>query len=224
MIKVAEVVHRPAGMEVDAFQRYWREQHGPIVARLPGLRRYVQSHPMLGGYAKGDLPYDGVAELWFDDKDALAAIDGTAELAAAKADEPNFIDPASLVELVVDEHVIKDGDPPPNAIKSVILVTFDPAMDPDDARRYWREVHGPLAAEIPQIVRYVQSHVRPGAYRDGRRPPWDGMAVTWFASTDDMRASGRSAQFRAVIDDEANFLNVGAPQPVLLTREHVVLG
>ena len=110
MIKVMEIVRRRAGMDVEAFQAYWLDVHGPIVSRLPGLRRYVQSHPRLGGYRRGDMPFDGIAELWFDDKAALAAIASTVEFAAAKADEPNFIDTESLIELVVDDHLIKKVD------------------------------------------------------------------------------------------------------------------
>lgn len=223
MIKVAEVVRRPAGMDVASFQAHWRERHGPIVAKLPGLRRYVQSHPLPGGYAKGDLPFDGIAELWFDDKEALGAIRGSPEFAAAKADEPHFIDTTTLIELVVDEHVIKDGPAPADAIKSMILIAFDPAKDPAEAQAYWRDVHGPIATPIPQIARYVQSHVRLGAYRDGRRPPFDGIATTWFASIEDMRASGRSERFRAVVDDQALFLDPATAPAVLLTREHVVV-
>jgi uncharacterized protein (TIGR02118 family) len=224
MIKVAEIVKRRAGMGVEEFQAHWRDHHGPIVAKLPGLRRYVQSHPLPGGYRRGELPYDGVAELWFDSKDTLAAVGTTAAFADAKADEPNFIDTAQLLELVLDEHVIKDGTPPDGAIKSIIAVRFDPAMEPAEAGRYWREVHGPLAAEMAQITRYVQSHVRPGAYRGGRRPQWDGLAVTWFESIEVMRESARTERYREVIEDDANFLATDVQMPVLLTREHVVIG
>jgi uncharacterized protein (TIGR02118 family) len=102
LIKVCELVRRRPGMSVDHFQHHWQDVHGPIVAQLPGLRRYVQSNPLPGGYRRGDLPYDGVAELWFDNLASLAAIAATAQFRAAKADEPNFVDPSSLIELVAD--------------------------------------------------------------------------------------------------------------------------
>ncbi|MFT5502023.1 MAG: hypothetical protein ACI88G_002164 [Woeseiaceae bacterium] len=37
MIKLVCVVHKRAGMNTDDFRRYWREIHGPIAARIPGL-------------------------------------------------------------------------------------------------------------------------------------------------------------------------------------------
>ena len=223
MIKVAELVKRPAGMTVDDFQQHWLENHGPIVARIPGLRRYVQSHPLLGGYRSGELVFDGLAELWFDDKAALAAIASTPEFAAAKADEPNFVDGVKLIELVVDEHIIRDVEPPADAIKSIELLTFRDDIEPDDARTHWRGPHAKLASKIPGLTRYVQSPVRPGAYRDGARPAYDGMAVTWFASTDVMRSIKDQPETLATRADEPNFLAPGLP-PVLLTKEHMILG
>lgn len=221
MIKVCELVWRRPDLEVEAFRAHWRDVHGPIVAAIPGIRRYVQSHPLLGGYKKGPLAFDGLAEIWVDDKEALRGLASTPEFAAAKADEPNFIDTSRLVELVVDDAVIKEG--PEAAFKSVVLVRMKPDLEPAEAHRYWREVHGPLGAAIPQVRRYVQSHLRPGAYGRGERPFADGLAITWFDSVDDMRASARTDEFAAVRADEDVFIRVEA-SPAVLANELVVLG
>ncbi len=222
-IKVCELLRRRPGMSVEEFQAYWREVHGPIVSELPGLRRYTQSHPLLGGYRTGrPLPYDGVAELWFDDKEGLRAIAGTNAFARAKADEPNFIDTTKMVELVLDEVTIKPGPVPGEGIKSIGFVRLRRDIPPAAAHRYWAEIHGPLAVGIPQLRRYVQSHVRAGAYGAGKRPAYDGLAVTWFDSLDDMRASATTAAYAAVIDDGPLTLDPsGIPTPTLLTRELV---
>ena len=38
-----------------------------------GCRRYVQSQTLPQGYRRGELPFDAVEEMWFDDRaDALA--------------------------------------------------------------------------------------------------------------------------------------------------------
>ena len=221
MIKVVEIIKRRPDLDVEAFQRYWLETHGPIVARLPGLRRYVQSHTRLGGYRRGDVAYDGIAEVWFDDKAALAAIASTPEFAAAKQDEPNFIDVAQLVELVVDEYVIKDGPVPDGGIKNVEFVHLSADLDPQAAHHYWREVHGPIAARIPTMSRYIQSHTRMGAYNRPDPPPFDGVAITWWQDLDAMRASASSLEYEATRADEANFL--GDEPEVILTTEHVIV-
>lgn len=223
MIKICEIVHRRPGMGVEDFQAYWRGTHGPIVARIPGIRRYVQSHPRLGGYRKGELICDGVAEIWVDDKDALRAMSQTVGFAAAKRDEPNFIDIDRLVELLTEEVIVKDGPVSPTSVKSISLLAFKEGLPPADGRAYWRDVHGPIAAGIGTLRRYVQSHVRLGAYRKARPPAYDGLPMAWFDSIDDMRASAASAAYAQTKADEANFLAPGR-LGTIITDEHIVLG
>src|SRR6266851_1550827 len=74
-------------MPVEEFQAYWLRTHPSAVMRLPGVRRYVQSHTRLAGYRKGEPIYDGIAELWFEDTKAMHALRGTKELEAVAADE-----------------------------------------------------------------------------------------------------------------------------------------
>ena len=136
-------------MSVEEFQAYWRGTHPAVVVRLLGVRRYVQSHTRLAGYRKGEPIYDGIAEVWFDDGKAMHALRGTSEIAAVDADEVRFIDGPSKRVIVTDEHVIKDGPVPPGAAKNVEFVTRKPGLALEAFQRYWREVHGPLAAPIP---------------------------------------------------------------------------
>jgi uncharacterized protein (TIGR02118 family) len=222
MIKLVSVIRRRHDLDVAAFQDHWRNVHGPLVARLPGLLRYVQSHTLPSGYRKLTPAADGIAELWFDDTAALRALHGTAELSAVEEDEASFIDPAAHLRLFIDEHVIKDGPTPAGGVKNVELVRRRPAMPVADFQRYWREVHGPLGAAIPTVQRYVQNHARGSSYGDGRQPPLDGLALTWFDDTAAMRASAASPEYARTRADEDNFLD--APLDFIITREHVVLG
>ncbi len=100
---------RKPGMTVEAFQRHWREVHGSLGARVPGLRRYVQSHTRLSGYGRGyDPAWDGVALIWFDDSAALRAATSSPEWARLRADEENFVAPGAVAFIVTTEHVIVD--------------------------------------------------------------------------------------------------------------------
>ena len=38
------------------------------------------------------------------------------------------------------------------------FITRKASMNDAEFHRYWRETHGPIAAKIPQLHRYVQSH------------------------------------------------------------------
>jgi len=87
MVKAIYLIRRKPGMSHDDFHRYWREVHGAIAARIPGLRRYVQCHATTDG-----AEYDGAAEAWFDDMDAVRRAVASEEYAAARADEARFID------------------------------------------------------------------------------------------------------------------------------------
>ena len=106
MIKLTFAVHRRDDVPPEEFHRYWRDEHGPLVRSFRpvlGIRRYVQTHRLetplndLLRAGRNTLePFDGTAELWWDDVDALTAASSTPEgLAAGQAlltDEARFID------------------------------------------------------------------------------------------------------------------------------------
>jgi len=222
VIKVVTCLKRKAGMSVEEFQAYWRERHPAVVVRLPGVRRYVPSHRRLDGSRKGEPIYAGIAEVWFDHTKAMHALRGTDELAAVEADEPRFMDSSTKRVIVTDEHVIKDDPVPRGAAKNVEFVVRKPSLAPHEFQSYWKEVHGPLAAQIPMIRRYVQSPTRPSAYERGRIPAYDGVAITWFDDTQAMRASAATAQYARVRADEPNFIAPGE-LPIIITTEHVIV-
>lgn len=221
MVKTVAFFKRKSGMSVDAFQAYWRTAHAEAVVRLPGVRRYVQSPTLASAYKKAEPVHDGIAELWFDDTGAMRALAGTAEYAAVQADEANFIDRATMGLILTEDHVIKEGPVPTGGVKNIQFLTHQPGMSIDAFQRYWREVHGPLAAAIPMIRRYVQSHTRRSAYEGGRTPRYDGVALTWFDDTQAMRASVTTPEYARVREDEGNYITP-AP-PFIITREHVLI-
>src|SRR5580700_324304 len=110
MIKRVSLVVRKAGMPVEDFQRYWREVHAPLALRVPGLRRYVQSHTLPETYDSADPPaYDGIVETWWDSVEASEQARRTPERAAVDADQPNFI--GSSFGLIAAEFALLDGIP-----------------------------------------------------------------------------------------------------------------
>ncbi len=106
MIKLTFAVRRRAEISPAEFHSYWRDQHGPLVRSLQpvlGIQRYVQMHRMetplnevLRVSRDALEPFDGAAELWWDDLDALVAAtsspEGSAAARALLEDEIRFID------------------------------------------------------------------------------------------------------------------------------------
>ena len=94
MVKLFFILRRKPGLSTDEFHRYWKEVHGPIVARLPGLVRYFQHHVVSmprPEYAQDDQPIDGIVETWWESAEALEHVKSTPELQAVITDEPNFM-------------------------------------------------------------------------------------------------------------------------------------
>lgn len=81
---------------------------------------------------------------------------------------------------------------------------------------HWRDVHGPLAADLPGVARYLQGHiVRDEAVTNRRALDLgiDGFAQQWFASEADRQACYDSEQ-EAVCDVDS-LLFIGATARVV---------
>ncbi len=114
MIKVIYCLRRKPGMTVEEFQKYWLETHALIGKKIPGVKRYVQAHTIGGEFQQllaeahpsgKNEPFDGVAELWFEEED-LRSLPGKPGALAAMQDEANFIDFDRSVIFLATEHVI----------------------------------------------------------------------------------------------------------------------
>jgi uncharacterized protein (TIGR02118 family) len=106
MIKLVYCITKKAGLTDEEFFHYWENVHGPLGARIPDLRRLVQSHRLIVPGDKHRPDYDGMVELWFDDREALIAARQSAEWRASSEDEANFIDPNKVAYFVSEEHII----------------------------------------------------------------------------------------------------------------------
>ena len=120
MIKLVYCVRRLSQLSQEEFQRYWLNTHGPLVrshAEALRLRRYIQLHTLESPIndalrqSRGGLePYDGVAELWWESADDLAAALSSPEGQQADQellqDERRFIDLERSALWIAQEHPI----------------------------------------------------------------------------------------------------------------------
>jgi uncharacterized protein (TIGR02118 family) len=108
MIKVVYCITKKVGLSDEEFFHYWKGVHGPIGARIPGLRKLIQSHRVKLAGDKHQPDFDGMAELWFDNLEALLAARRSPEWKASSDDEVNFVDPGKVAYFVSEEHVVLD--------------------------------------------------------------------------------------------------------------------
>lgn len=183
MIRLTFVLRRKAGMSREEFQQYWREVHGPLVAKHAmalNIHRYVQVHTLDDpindqlAQARGGMEpvYDGVAELWWTTRDALVSASGTdAGRAAGKElveDEARFIDLAQSpmwfcyeypqVNPTPEELVARENS---SLLKLFFCLRHPSNLSLDEAQLYWRTNHGPLIRGLAsgmRMKRYLQVH------------------------------------------------------------------
>jgi uncharacterized protein (TIGR02118 family) len=108
MIKSISMLVRKDHLTHAQFVKHWVEIHAPLAHAVPGLRRYVQSH-IVEERTRPDIPampgeVDGIAELWFDDRESMTSAMSKPEAKALHADGALFI--GRIKSWVVEEKVI----------------------------------------------------------------------------------------------------------------------
>lgn len=223
MIKIVYCINRLSHLSVEQFQDYWWNTHGPIAARIKGVRRYVQCHTLPATYANGEQPaYDGAAILWWDNLDAVRTDMGSPELAAALADERNFIDHGRVASALAEEVVeINDLGDPTSAVKLHVGVTRQPGASREQFNEYWTNTHAPLVNKIPGLVKYVRA-VSVAAANPANEPDFDGVAECWFRDLDGLREALSTPEAAVSGADIAEFTDK-SKEFRFITRERVVV-
>lgn len=102
MFKLMTLLRKKDGMSDEEFARYWFEVHAPLARRMPGLRRYVVN---LVQKPPGREPeFNGVVELWFDDRESMKKAFASPEGVATQRDSEKFT--SRMVTLFVEERTV----------------------------------------------------------------------------------------------------------------------
>ncbi|MCP5025391.1 MAG: EthD domain-containing protein [Actinomycetia bacterium] len=252
MVRLTFLLRRRAGLDLDEFQSYWRQEHGPLMASFSTdlqVLRYVQVHTIAGEDhsrlwgPRGEMeePYDGVAEAWFESRDALlAALGSKAGQAAGGAlldDERTFVDLARS-PIWANYEYPQVNPTPENLVaterSTVVKLYFPlrrrPDLSLDDAQRYWRTHHGPVIrrqAHGAGILRYQQVHAAEPeitetlrAARGTEVESYAGHAEVWFDRAQGGGTPERRVAARRAYEDESNFIDF-TRSSMWLGKEHV---
>ena len=106
MVKLVFILHKHPELTEEECLRYWRDTHGPIAAKIPGLLKYVQNRQVAAALPFAPL-CDGLAELWFNSVESMHNSLASPEGQAASADAAKCFDMARSSMIVVEEiHIL----------------------------------------------------------------------------------------------------------------------
>jgi uncharacterized protein (TIGR02118 family) len=89
----------------------------------------------------------------------------------------------------------------------------------DEFHRYWQETHGPIAATMPGLQRYIQDRVLADPPPQDR--PYDAVAELWFESAESFHAAIASPEGQATMADATNFADMDSVR--LVFAEEVII-
>lgn len=93
-------------------------------------------------------------------------------------------------------------------VKCFVALRRKKGMSEEDFHSYWKNVHAPLVAKLPGIVKYTQHHVAfvPRQEYQNTDEPIDGIVETWWESQEALFKIQGTPELDAVVKDELNFL------------------
>ncbi len=229
---VALLVRKP-GMSHEAFLDYWQTNHTPIAREIEGVVKYTTVVPSDPDTAE----FDGIAELYFEDLDALydaLGSEGSRDYDPAKGkakeareDVDNFLAIEERPRLIGEEVIEKDdvGGATDGLYKHSAFLVRKEGMSHEAFMGHWSNTHVPIARDIPGVVRYARViPTQPAAAE------FDGIAELYFEDLDALEAAlGQSgsrdydpdhSKSKAAREDVDNFLAI-EDRPRLIGRETV---
>jgi hypothetical protein len=174
----------------EVFAHYWRDVHGPLCARLPGLGLYIQHHlsreqdahlwPLADGIQEiDDYELDGGVEIGF-----LSAAQQQQFQAASPllfSDEQNMFEETLAYDLPQGSInlVNRTGDERMNGVDQAdrIHLHLSPRGTLESLHRYLREDLGQLLAASDAVLK-VRLHLCAPFENDGNHPPAPNVAHT----------------------------------------------
>jgi uncharacterized protein (TIGR02118 family) len=210
------------------FRSYWSGTHGPVAARLPGLRGYRQHHivdSLQRGitYKRGPEQLDGISELEFHDEASMRAAFASDVAPSLAADEARFLGRLRIV--AVDRRDVVRPDPKERLIKRMSLLRRRPDVDPDTFEREWCVEHARLVKLMPGVRGYrqnlvVERQVVKGTLCGYDQLPIDGIVELWFRDTEELGRAFASAQGVTTMTHATTFID---EITTFMVETHVVI-
>ena len=106
MIKSLSILTRKPHLSAAEFRRVWEGEHAPMVRAVPEVRKYVLSFVLEQARSAlvpiHGIEVDAVAELWYDDREALARAAARPEMRAVLENGAKYL---GAIKTVVTEEI-----------------------------------------------------------------------------------------------------------------------
>jgi uncharacterized protein (TIGR02118 family) len=214
MIVRMGLLQKRSEMTSSDFRNHWREGHGPIASKLPGLRQYHQNHVVdreqrAISYARGNLDFDGFSELWFDDLPSMSAAFATDYVRVLRDDEAQFIGDLKLITAI--QHVVVPKPSGLPLIKRMSTLKRRPDVSSERFKAEWFDVHSFLVKRLPGVVGYTQNlifdrSIAPGKPATYEQLPIDGIVELWFANKDSLNQAFASDAGKTLMTHATEFI------------------
>ena len=209
MINAITIIKKKQGLTYEKFQNYWKNEHAEIVTRSPLVGTYVQSHPIYNDELTFEDTIDGIAEIWFDDTNAMRSLAATKEYKDIQDDEKVFID-GSAVRLIIAEDIItlegKVSD-----YKLIIFMNKSSNVELTDFRKELVDMASQYSKK--NINRMKVSLPKTAGYKGDKSPAWDAILTVWL----DLKVD------QQYIDDTVNYFSNSAPNIIAKLCSSVVV-
>lgn len=208
MRRVVVYLKRRPELSRAAFHDWWLGPHRELAERLPGLRHYIISLNI----GEEDGLFDGMAELWFDDRASVEAAYSGETARLARADSDAHV--ARREWLYLTEHNIVDNASPP-PVKFAAGLKRRPETSREEFGRWWLERHVPYVRKFPDIRKYRVSLVDAGP-----ETIVDGIAEVWF---DDLETLLRVTSSDVVKEAQKHSVAHTSDRVRLFLEEHRII-
>ena len=176
MINAITIIKKKQGLTYEKFQNYWKNEHAEIVTRSPLVGTYVQSHPIYNDELTFEDTIDGIAEIWFDDTNAMRSLAATKEYQDIQNDEKVFIDGSAVRLIIAEDKITVEGDISDykliifmNKSSNVELIDFRNELV-DKAFHYSKKNLNRMKVSLPKIA----------GYKGDKSPAWDAILTFWL--------------------------------------------
>ena len=209
MINAITIIKKKQGLTYEKFQNYWKNEHAKIVTRSPLVGTYVQSHPIYNDKLTFEDTIDGIAEIWFDDTNAMRSLAATKEYKDIQDDEKVFID-GSAVRLIIAEDIITvEGNV--SDYKLIIFMNKSSNVELTDFRKELVDMASQYSKK--NVNRMKVSLPKTAGYKGDKSPAWDAILTVWL----DLKVD------QQYIDDTVNYFSNSAPNIIAKLCSSVVV-